>query len=352
MASAEHHTVYGQNDLDDDSEDDPQEDHDEDDTSSSYLAAGDVTVAVSGVRHGDPSAKGSGVILALPYLKRERVEDVAIEAEEEKKPSAATATADDSRRLFQRLWTDEDEIELLRGFLEYTGRRGWFNSSQQHQDTAAFYDQIRSKLQLDFNKNQLSDKLRRLKKKYRNVSSKIDSGKEFVFKSPHDYTTFEISRKIWSATGGFEFEDPNPNPNLNVNPNSFGNNSNAVDTNSPQKRWRGEKIEEKPQFSKPPHRFATPTDNSVSNLIEDTVRSCISPLFKELVDNASGSRGFGRSAVLNPMPVRSFNSMGGDMPDERWRKQQILELEVYSKRLALVQDQIKLALEELRSMGK
>ena len=82
------------------------------------------------------------------------------------------------------------------------------------------------------------------------------------------------------------------------------------------------------------------------------MRSCISPLFKELVHNASGSRGFGRSAVLNPMPIRSLNSMGGDTMDERWRKQQILELEVYSKRLALVQDQIKLALEELRSMGR
>ncbi|PSS26720.1 Transcription factor [Actinidia chinensis var. chinensis] len=352
MASAEPHTVYGQNDLDDDSEDDPQEDPDEDDTSSSCLAAGDVTV--SGFRPGDPSAPADGVILALPYLKRERVEDVAVAAEEEKKPSAAAAVADDSRRLFQRLWTDEDEIELLRGFLEYTARRGGVNSSQQHQDTAAFYDQIRSKLQLDFNKNQLSDKLRRLKKKYRNASSKIDSGKEFVFKSPHDYTTFEISRKIWSVTGSVEFEDPNPNrnPTPTLNPNSFGHNSYAVDTNSPQKRFRGMKMEEKPQFCQPPHPTATPTDTSVSNLIEDTVRSCISPLFKELVHNASGSRGFGRSAVLNPMPIRSLNSMGGDTMDERWRKQQILELEVYSKRLALVQDQIKLELEELRSMGR
>ena len=34
---------------------------------------------------------------------------------------------------------------------------------------------------------------------------------------------------------------------------------------------------------------------------------------------------------------------GGDTMDERWRKQQILELEVYSKRLELVQDQIKSA---------
>ncbi|KAL5722197.1 hypothetical protein ACHQM5_005745 [Ranunculus cassubicifolius] len=80
------------------------------------------------------------------------------------KPSAAF---DDSRRLFQRLWTDEDEIGLLQGFLDYTSQRGGFKNSAYHHDTAPFYDQIKSKLQLDFNKNQLVEKLRRLKKKYR-----------------------------------------------------------------------------------------------------------------------------------------------------------------------------------------
>lgn len=95
---------------------------------------------------------------------------------------------DDSRKLFQRLWTNEDEIELLKGFLEYTASRG----VGHHHDTTAFYDQIKSRLQLDFNKNQLVEKLRRLKKKYRNVVSRISSGKNFVFKSAHDQETFEI----------------------------------------------------------------------------------------------------------------------------------------------------------------
>lgn len=54
-----------------------------------------------------------------------------------------------------------------------------------------------------------------------------------------------------------------------------------------------------------------------------------------------GMMGFGGSGVGG----------GSEVVDEKWRKQQILELEVYSKRLELVQDQIKVALEELRSMG-
>ncbi|CAN1245314.1 hypothetical protein LINGRAPRIM_LOCUS2942 [Linum grandiflorum] len=40
------------------------------------------------------------------------------------------------------------------------------------------------------------------------------------------------------------------------------------------------------------------------------------------------------------------------MADEKWRKQQILELEVYSKRLELVQDQVRSQLEDLRSLGR
>jgi hypothetical protein len=60
-------------------------------------------------------------------------------------------------------------------------------------------------------------------------------------------------------------------------------------------------------------------------------------------------RGVGRLA-MNAMPL-SFGAGDAMMMDEKWRKQHILELEVYSKRLELVQDQIRAQLGELRSMG-
>ncbi|KAA8536957.1 hypothetical protein F0562_029435 [Nyssa sinensis] len=395
MASEEDHTVYGEEDLDedddeeseeedltltnppqDDEEDDDDVDDEEDSTSSSNLAAsglhptaGEVTIAVAGVPNGEPT---QGIADSLPDPKRQRIEDVSIATVvEEKKPLAL----DESRKLFQRLWTDEDEIELLQGFLDYTTQRGTNNSSHHH-DTTAFYDQIKSKLQLDFNKNQLVEKLRRLKKKYRNVLSKIGSGKEYVFKSPHDQATFEISRKIWSGAasrgggggaGGVE-EGGLEDDEANANPNSNDHNNNIVNVNisdkkvpRPRKRSRGAKIEEKNTFNQQSHQpvavaataTATATAASIPNLIEETVRSCLSPLFKELLHNAMngpcGSRGFG-GLTLNPLPLTfggPMNFTSGDMVDEKWRKQQILELEVYSKRLELVQDQIKSALEEL-----
>ncbi|KAL5700582.1 hypothetical protein ACHQM5_026009 [Ranunculus cassubicifolius] len=296
------------------------------------------------------------------------------------KPSAAF---DDSRRLFQRLWTDEDEIGLLQGFLDYTSQRGGFKNSAYHHDTAPFYDQIKSKLQLDFNKNQLVEKLRRLKKKYRNVMSRINSGKDFSFKTPHDQATFEISKKIWCGIDGGALMDDedqgngNPNLQLQISHNS-GEVNGKASASSSRKRSRSRPPAPTPlpplaaavpvvaeeNVSAPPISLNYQANSSLPTVIEETVRSCLGPLFKELmlsvVNGAGNSRGF-RGMDFNLTPLNfggnsSHNFLSGtgdnkEMMDEKWRKQQILELEVYAKRVELVQDQIKLALEELRSPG-
>lgn len=400
MASVEdqHAVVYNDDDLDDDEDDEAQNevlvdedddvdvDDDEVDSTSSppapvpnHSGAGEVTIAVVGVPASDP---------LCPEPKRQRINEFdvtpsAIVVAEEKKP----LPLDDSRKLFQRLWTDEDEIELLQGFLEYTTQRGGINSSSHHHhDTSAFYDQIKSKLQLDFNKNQLVEKLRRLKKKYRTVMSKMGSGKDFVFKSPHDQATFQISSKIWSNAGpivvrssgaaaappppaedgGFDDEDSHlhlNNTNFIEHIPNFNPDGIDVKTSKSRKRPRGGAVNQQyyqppscagPNVILPPTPVAPQATASIPSLIEETVKSCLSPIFKELLTNLNGSRCLGLGMALGPTPLGFGSSaMSSDMKvDEKWRKQQILELEVYSKRLELVQDQIKAQLEELRSMTR
>ncbi|CAI0384210.1 unnamed protein product [Linum tenue] len=333
-----------------------------------------------------PSDYSSAAAVLPDAVKRPRLTLVPV-FEEQRKPTPQPL--DKSRQLFQRLWTDEDEIELLQGFLEYSNQRG----GGSHHDTALFYDQIKSKLQLDFNKNQLVEKLRRLKKKYRNVLNKIGSGKEFSFKTAHDQVTFEISRKIWSTTGKLasvedgNLDDDEGNPNLNNNNDGGGGGGGGEDQKStprPRKRSRsrslaapltltacgggvaatagggggnlGGKVDDKRVNNDVSSNAHSNVNVNVPSLIEETVKSCLSPLFKELLSNAmaapgasSGGRGIGGLA-MNAFPL----SFGGVemMADEKWRKQQILELEVYSKRLELVQDQIRSQLEELRSVGR
>ncbi|CAK8544738.1 unnamed protein product [Lathyrus sativus] len=449
MASQQHDTVFPEEDIDDDEDefheyeedeedDDVLVDEEENDPSSSSRSVPSVTVAVPGsvisngvIRPPISTPTATTIVFADSFpsdSKRQRIDQI-----EEKKP------IEDSRKLFQRLWTDEDEMELLQGFLDYTTQRG----SSHHNDTAQFYDQIKSKLQLDFNKNQLVEKIRRLKKKYRNVLNKISSGKEFVFKTAHDQATFEISRKIWNnvapIAGDVAIDDdeinlnPSPNPNLNFSPVILKTeaNSNTRKRSRPRSVIRPfEKRESidlsirdrdylninlnnpnpnplpipipiphpNPNPNLNPYATTTATvnaaitptittttttpnantainannysyncssiGNSVAGVIEETVRSCLSPLLKELVAGAGasamgGSVGGGRGGFgssMNPLPFQFMNfgfggGSGGEIVDEKWRKQQILELEVYSKRLELVQDQIKASLDELRSVG-
>ncbi|WCJ20765.1 DNA-binding storekeeper protein-related transcriptional regulator [Euphorbia peplus] len=402
MASEQHDTVFEQ-DLDDD--DDSSQSQDDDDDLDVIVAADDddddeeeeedlnsvspstssplpvpiavpsssiVTVALPNGVNINPPPPPPPMDPTLPDPKRQRFETtLVLHQPEEKKPAI-----DESRRLFQRLWTDEDEIELLQGFLDYTTQRG-----SNHHDTALFYDQIKSKLQLDFNKNQLVEKLRRLKKKFRNVLAKLSSGKDFSFKTLHDQATFEISRKIWTSTGKicgedvhFDDEDPNSNPNPHFSEAAEVKIDDPKSTPKPRKRSRprstpvsGVKLDEKRMPNDPPpatidinnnntNAIHTSTPNpNVSGLIEETIRSCLSPLLKELLNNAvsagpssSNARGIGGLA-MNAVPL-SFGG-GETMVDDKWRKQQILELEVYSKRLELVQDQIRAQLDELRSMS-
>ncbi|XP_022863948.1 probable transcription factor At3g04930 [Olea europaea var. sylvestris] len=422
MASAEDPSNAGaalyneDEDLLDEEDDDDSSDHGEDvyleadvdvDEDSASSSPATASASVSVVDRPPASVSTAQVTVAVADVPDFRVNQQSQQQQQQqhipadaitgvtRKPQAI-AFPDESRKLFQRLWTDEDEIELLQGFLEYTTQRGP-QSSSHHHDTTAFYDQIKDKLQLDFNKNQLVEKLRRLKKKYRNVISKSGSGKDHSFKSPHDQATFEISSKIWGDSVGVNgsvvraaptdearFEDNDPsNSNFVGNQSPIPNNPNGFDGNSktPRSRKRNRagavKVEEKqhaftsnPQINQPSvgvgvgvvTPVATPLGvgmpASMSNVIEETVRSCLSPFFKELLGNSMnlngnalyGNRGFG--LALSPMPLGFSGVTGGErLVDEKWRKQQILELEVFSKRLELVQDQIKAQLEELRSMG-
>uniref|UniRef100_A0A7N0VKJ4 Glabrous enhancer-binding protein-like DBD domain-containing protein n=1 Tax=Kalanchoe fedtschenkoi TaxID=63787 RepID=A0A7N0VKJ4_KALFE len=350
--------------------------------------------------------------IAIVPAKRPRiVEDEAL-GEPIGERRVSQAGDDQARKLFQRLWTDEDEIGLLQGFLDYSTQRG--TSQNNPHDTAQFYDQIKSKLQLDFNKNQLVEKLRRLKKKYRNVLARVSLGKEVQFKSPHDQATFEIATKIWGTPQnphnskdqqhqhqqmrGVDVDDdmpPNFNPasaNLNLNDASNFNNFNsrggysnhhhhsdlmAADERKSQpeqqkakKRIRvkmedsGSLMDQKGSAVAALASNLSPAQNpiwqpvlglSTPSLVEETVKNKISPLMYERYGGSGvGGSGVLGDGIVSPAPL-SFaspvNLFGTEVLDGRWRKQQILELEVYSKRLELVQEQIKLTLEQLRSTG-
>ncbi|KAK1292867.1 Mediator-associated protein 1 [Acorus calamus] len=338
-----------------------------------------------------PPSPTPAVPVPSPDRKRRKLSpsppspDVPPDAVAAASTAARKPSAMDDRRLFQRLWTDEDEIAILQGFLEFTSqnRKGGTHHNHHYHDTGPFYDQIRGRLQLDFNKNQLVEKLRRLKKKFRNVVARIEAGKDVSFKTPHDQASFEISRKIWSsymspAAPLEEADEDEQTTPIEVSEKKGSQRSRKRSCKRPSVSaaatsdavMAAAEEDEKPQppnFTPAQPPFAMPISSAAApNVIEDTVRSCFSPLFKELLFSAIGGGngggpfgpalqgGFG--GLLGPIPLsfQGGNGIGLSVSgavDDKWRKQQILELEVYSKRMELVQEHIRSTLDELRSMG-
>ena len=243
-----------------------------------------VTLAVT--RTTDPSSSTS---------KRRRTDEYD--------PDAATVHLEEKKVSQKRVWTEEEEIELLQSFLDYTITR----RTGPHQKSAnSFYnDQVKPELRLRFNKSQLVEKLRRLKRKYQNTWTKLkNSTVDFRFKNPHERGIFEISEKIWSGRSS--------SSSIVVDHGQ----DNTDDNTSVEK------------FTRPKTR--SQTRNSKRSVLDY---------------DENETTGLIMGLALKPMSFELKFGVG----DEKWREQQIMELEVYSKRLELVQGQVKAALEKLRS---
>ncbi|OAY82802.1 probable transcription factor At3g04930 [Ananas comosus] len=377
MASAEEEekerAVFDDDDGDD-SEEEEEEEDDDDDTDDDLPAAAAAAAPpppaspMEAERHTDSTADADDGAPTTSGAKPNR----------NRNPNpnrgahgGGAAAAEEARRLFQRLWTEEEELVILRGFSEFTTRRGTAFASHQY-DTGPFYDEMRRQLPLDFSKSQLVEKLRRLKKKYLNCVARLRSAADsFAFRSPHEQALFEIARNIWTPSS-----DPNPDP-----ANPIINNSDS-DRKPPRSRSRRQQQRQQRRL-----RRATAAAAAAAAAAEDPIpvpvpvpvpvavpvpvpvpitvtaenptpkppppppplatpaaASDLSPLlFKELVGAAIGG------------PLLGFGGGGGgggssvsNLGDGRWRKQQILELEVYLKRLELLREHIESTLRELK----
>nr|XP_043609945.1 probable transcription factor At1g11510 [Erigeron canadensis] len=105
---------------------------------------------------------------------------------------------DSKKQLFQRLWSEEDEIVILKGMIDYNKENG----ESPVNDIGAFHDLIKKSLSVDVKQTQLSDKIRRLKKKFVNNVGKEKDGKDRSFSKSHDQKCYDLSKLIWG--GGME----------------------------------------------------------------------------------------------------------------------------------------------------
>lgn len=131
----------------------------------------------------------------------------------ETEDSAKKSIDDPKKQLFQRLWSEDDEIVILKGMIDYSEKK----KSDPITDLNAFHSFIKENLHVDVSRTQLQDKIRRLKKKYANNKSKEKEGKGRTFSKPHEQKAYELSKHIW---GSESVKDISPKSNGTISRNT------------------------------------------------------------------------------------------------------------------------------------
>lgn len=124
-----------------------------------------------------------------PAAKRPAEDTSAKDAKKSKKADEPET----SEKKSNRLWSEEDEIVVLEGMIDYTSKK----KADPVLDLSAFHDFIKQKLSIDVTRTQLQDKIRRLKKKYVNNKSKEKDGEQKTFSKPHEHKSYDLSKLIW-----------------------------------------------------------------------------------------------------------------------------------------------------------
>ncbi|KAG9138480.1 hypothetical protein Leryth_012761 [Lithospermum erythrorhizon] len=93
---------------------------------------------------------------------------------------------------FHRIWTEPDEIRFLHGLLKSGSDKLSFP-----RDLSVFYTRFSDSMSQPYTKSQLSEKLRRLRKKFRVISTRLAKGLDFVLLSPHDRALYDLSKQLW-----------------------------------------------------------------------------------------------------------------------------------------------------------
>ncbi|KAH6799409.1 hypothetical protein C2S51_035893 [Perilla frutescens var. frutescens] len=103
---------------------------------------------------------------------------------------------------FHRIWTEPDEIRFLQGLLDCSLQNLAFP-----RDLGIFYARFSDTMSQPYTKSQLSEKLRRLRKKFRVISTRMSKGMDRSQLSLHDRALYDLSKRLWhpefSATSPF-----------------------------------------------------------------------------------------------------------------------------------------------------
>ncbi|OWM77635.1 hypothetical protein CDL15_Pgr017035 [Punica granatum] len=254
-------------------------------------------------------------------LKRPRSETTSAAEDAAKTPSKkSTATSRSShstgeesskKTLFQRVWSEEDEIALLEGMIEFSEKRGVDPSTNIN----SFHEFIKDRLRFDVVQGQLVTKIRNCKKKFMN---KI--GKDRVFSRPNDQRAYDLSKKLWDSQEGIIGESvPKANGTATKKKKKTAGNTSAAMVVPPSPPT---KVKGKDEMAETQHGDAT----SMS-------------LCEVELSRFSGGR---LNCSFLRRGLESINGSKREEMEKEWEKLQVAELHLQANRARLVQEHTNL----------
>ncbi|CAJ1961454.1 unnamed protein product [Sphenostylis stenocarpa] len=244
----------------------------------------------------------------------------------------------------QRLWSEEDELAILKGMIEFASKTG--QDPLKFAGTNAFHDFMKKSVHVEVTGNQLKEKVRRLKKKYEIAAVRGNSAEGLTFTKPHDQKTFELSKKVWGSEqdGGVAngaVEKPKANGSAAKTPKKKETGSRNVAS--------AKKVKPEPKQELAPV-LSLEWKGSEKMQIDPKPDSGEVTMFLHAVSRFT--QGFGICG-LDERDVRRGLELIGESKSaelrEKWKKLQRAELELFVKRAELIAEQTKLIAEALWS---
>ncbi|XP_073110415.1 uncharacterized protein [Elaeis guineensis] len=157
--------------------------------------------------------------------------------------SAATGDLRSPPFKFHRIWSESDEIRFLQGLLGC-----WSQGMVFPRDLNLFYDRFSESMPQPYTRSQLSEKLRRLRKKFRIMSGRIARGQDPSRLAPHDRDLLHLCTRLWHPS--YASSSPFSSPDTAA-PGGGGNKRRRPNPRTPSGRTRAE-APAAPQLSLPP----------------------------------------------------------------------------------------------------
>ncbi|KAI3680593.1 hypothetical protein L6452_35366 [Arctium lappa] len=154
-------------------------------------------------RSKNPTSRYSPPPIRPAAAKRAAAEVDGGELRRVKKKTVVAVAAPDAennggekKQLFQRLWSENDEIELIQGMISYVEEKG----KDPVADVNDFHEFVKKSLHVDVSTRQVITKVRRLRKKFANNVAKVENnGKVRSFSNPHEKEMYNLSKSLWGS---------------------------------------------------------------------------------------------------------------------------------------------------------